>query len=148
MARSNPTWCEERIAAELIVKLGIRVSPRTVRRYMARETGGGRRGTAGQWWATFVRNHAHAIVACDFCVAVTATFRVLHIFVALEVGSRRLVPCMQALTAPNFLLTTATARRIFGMRCQGADLVGPERGLLQGPGKSCPARRPEKPLSL
>ena len=34
MARENPTWGEERIAAELLLKLHIRVSPRTVRRYM------------------------------------------------------------------------------------------------------------------
>jgi putative transposase len=30
MAHKNPTWGEERIAAELLLKLGIRVSPRTV----------------------------------------------------------------------------------------------------------------------
>ena len=91
MTRSNPTWGEERIAAELLLKLGIRVSPRTVRRYMARGAGGGWRGAGNQRWATFVRNHAQALLACDFCVAVTATFRVLYVFVALEVGSRRLV---------------------------------------------------------
>jgi putative transposase len=91
MARSNPTWGEERIAAELLLKLGLQVSPRTVRRYMARETGGGGRGAGSQRWATFVRNHARAVVACDFCVAVTATFRVLYVFVAMEVGSRRLL---------------------------------------------------------
>src|SRR5215510_2602896 len=34
MAAANRTWGEERIASELLVKLGIRVSPRTVRRYM------------------------------------------------------------------------------------------------------------------
>jgi putative transposase len=34
MAVANPTWGEERIAAELLLKVGIRVSPRTVRRYM------------------------------------------------------------------------------------------------------------------
>jgi hypothetical protein len=36
MARANVTWGEERIAAELRLKLGLNVSPRTVRRYMAR----------------------------------------------------------------------------------------------------------------
>jgi transposase InsO family protein len=30
-------------------------------------------------------------VACDFFVAVTACFRVLYVFVALEIGSRRLI---------------------------------------------------------
>jgi len=39
MAHENPTWGEERIAAELLLKLGIRVSPRTVRRYMPLNTG-------------------------------------------------------------------------------------------------------------
>jgi hypothetical protein len=40
MAAANRTWGEERIAAELLLKLGIRVSPRTVRRYMSRGAGG------------------------------------------------------------------------------------------------------------
>ena len=34
MANENPLWGEERNANELLVKLGIRVSPRTVRKYM------------------------------------------------------------------------------------------------------------------
>jgi len=91
MARENPTWGEERIAAELRLKLGIRVSPRTVRRYMARPRGGGGCRATDQRWATFVRTHAQALVACDFCVVVTATFRTLYVFVALEIGSRRLL---------------------------------------------------------
>lgn len=33
MVRENPTWGEERVAGELSVKLGILVSPRTVRAY-------------------------------------------------------------------------------------------------------------------
>src|SRR5215467_10537141 len=33
MARENPTWDQERIANELLLK-GLRVSPRTVRKYM------------------------------------------------------------------------------------------------------------------
>ncbi len=93
MARENVTWGEERIAAELLLTLGIRVSPRTVRQYMGRASGrgGALSRASGQRWATFVRNHAQALVACDFCVVVTATFRVLYVFVALEIGSRRLL---------------------------------------------------------
>ena len=37
-----------------------------------------------------MRNHASALLACDFFVVVTATFRVYHVFVVLEVGSRRI----------------------------------------------------------
>jgi hypothetical protein len=33
MVKENPTWGQERIAAELRLKLGIEVSPRTVRAY-------------------------------------------------------------------------------------------------------------------
>src|SRR6267143_3991719 len=90
MATANRTWGEERIAAELLVKLGIRVSPRTVRRYMPTGTAP-RRGTRSQAWSTFVRNHASAVLACDFFVAVTATFRVWYVFVVLEVGTRRIL---------------------------------------------------------
>jgi hypothetical protein len=39
---------------------------------------------------TFVRNHAEGILACDFFVTVTASFRVLYVFVVMEVGTRRI----------------------------------------------------------
>jgi hypothetical protein len=32
--RDNPTWDEERIANKLRLKLGLRVSPRTIRKYL------------------------------------------------------------------------------------------------------------------
>ena len=90
MATANRTWGEERIASELLLKLGIRVSPRTVRRYMP--TGGApRSGERSQLWSTFVRNHASAILACDFFVSVTATFRLVYVFVVLDVGTRRIL---------------------------------------------------------
>ena len=88
MARENPTWGEERIADELSLKLGIRVSPRTVGNYLER---GRPRGSSGQRWTTFVRYHAQSIVACNFFVSVTASFRVLYVFVAMEIGSRRIL---------------------------------------------------------
>jgi putative transposase len=89
MARANTMWGEERIAAELRLKLGLCVSPRTVRRYMPRG-GRPRHGVSSQQWSTFVRNHAEAILACDFFVTITATFRTLYVFVVLDVGTRRI----------------------------------------------------------
>jgi putative transposase len=88
MARENPVWGEERIANELLVKLGIQVSPRTVRKYMPKRLDGQPR--RDQHWSTFLKNHAKAILACDFFVAVTATCRLLYVFVVIEHGSRRL----------------------------------------------------------
>ena len=44
-----------------------------------------------QRWATFLKNHARVIIACDFCVAVTATFRILYVLVVMEHTSRRLI---------------------------------------------------------
>ena len=88
MASDNPAWGEERIADELKLKLVVGVSPRTVRKYLDAVRPG---GASGQRWSTFVRNHARAIVACDFLVCTTATFRVLYVFVALRIGSRRIL---------------------------------------------------------
>jgi transposase len=92
MACENPTSGEERIANELLLKLGLRVSPRTVRKYIPkrvdRDPG---RCVPSQRWRTFVRNHAQAIISCDFCVVVTATFRLLYVFVLMEHATRRIL---------------------------------------------------------
>jgi len=75
-----------------LLKLGLRVSPRTIRKYLPKHLnpGRGKRATT-QRWRTFVRNHAQAIVACDFCVVVTATFRLLYVFVLMEHATRRIL---------------------------------------------------------
>ena len=57
MAAGNATWGEERIANELKLKLGIRVSPRTVGKYL-RSGRPVRTPDPKQRWLTFVRNHA------------------------------------------------------------------------------------------
>src|SRR6266853_1635443 len=70
MARENPVWPrenpvrgEERIASELFVKLRNQVSPQMVRNYMPKRLDGQPRGD--QRWST-LKNHAKAILACDF----------------------------------------------------------------------------------
>ena len=92
MVRGSPSWGEERVAAELLVKLGIRVSPRMVRAYWPYDAEPkGRRTTSSQNGRSFVRNHAKVMVDADCLVAITARFRVLAVLVVIEIGSRRIV---------------------------------------------------------
>jgi putative transposase len=91
MIEENPTWGQGRIADELVLKLGILVSPRTVGAYWPNQPGS--RGPSSQRWNSFVRNHAQSMLACDFLVVVTASFRVLYVFVLMEIGTRRIVHC-------------------------------------------------------
>src|SRR5215469_4128180 len=90
MAAENPTWGEERIANELNLKLKltIQVSPRTVGKYLHRPV---HTSDPKQHWLTFVRNHAKVMVACDFFVVITASFRTLYVFLVMEIGSRRIL---------------------------------------------------------
>jgi hypothetical protein len=92
MARDNTSWGQARIAAELLLKLGIQVSARTVQKYLLENPNGGRRrGVPSQRWMTFVCNHAKAMLACDFFVSVTVRFRIVYVFLIMEVGTRRLI---------------------------------------------------------
>ena len=85
MAAANATWEEERIASELKLKLGIRISPRTVGKYL--RTGGPvRTPDPQQRWLAFIRNHAQVVVACDFFVVVNATFPTFYVFVIMEMA--------------------------------------------------------------
>ncbi len=99
MARDNPGWGEERIAHELLLKLGIQLSPRTVRKYMPHDPGGQPRGD--QRWSTFVANHAKVIVACDFLTVVTATFKCLYVLVIIELGTRKLTSMSRIIQQPH-----------------------------------------------
>ena len=102
---SHRSGGEERIANELLVQLAIRVSPRTLRKYMPKRPFGHPRGD--QRWSTFLRNHAQAIVACDFFVTVTATFRLLYLFLVIPHGSRRLLH-FNVTMHPSGVWTTAS----------------------------------------
>jgi len=69
MGRDNLTWGQRRIANELRLKLGLQVSPRTVRKYLPerRDWGPGTR-VQSQRWRTFVRNHAGALISSGISV--------------------------------------------------------------------------------
>jgi putative transposase len=84
MAQTNPSWGAPRIHGELL-KLGIDVSQATVAKYMGR-----RRQPPSQTWQTFLRNHIGQIVAADFFVVPTATYRLLFVFVLLAHDRRRI----------------------------------------------------------
>jgi transposase InsO family protein len=87
MAAANRLWGAERIRGELL-KLGIKVSKRTVQRYMRAAQP---RGPRGQRWSTFLRNHAHETWACDFLQAYDVFFRPIFAFVFLELSTRRVM---------------------------------------------------------
>src|SRR5215210_3102405 len=87
MARDNPLWGAERLRGELL-KLGIRVSKRTVQKYMRFNRSP---RPSGQPWATFLRNHAGEIWACDFLQVTDLLFRPLFAFFIVEHSSRRVV---------------------------------------------------------
>ncbi len=103
-----------------------------------READYGFSGTTGapsratkQRWATFVQNHAQTLAACDFCVVVTATFRVLYVFVALEIGSRRLRH-VSATTHPTAAWTLPQVREILA-EAHGYRFVLHERDSIYSP---------------
>jgi putative transposase len=87
MARDNQLWGAERIRGELL-KLGIHVCKRTIQKYMRNARTPRSRG---QSWATFLRNHAGQIWACDFLHVTDLCFRSLFAFFIIELKSRKVI---------------------------------------------------------
>jgi transposase InsO family protein len=87
MAAVNPLWGAERIRGELR-KLDLRVAKWTVQKYMR---GARPPRRTGQTWATFLRNHAGDIWACDFLPVTDLLFRPVYAFFVVALGSRRVV---------------------------------------------------------
>ena len=85
MWRSNPTWGSPHIVGELRT-LGITVVKSTVEQYRPYV-----RKLSSPTWTTFLKNHVHDIVACDFFLVPTATCRVLFVFILLAHARRRIV---------------------------------------------------------
>jgi len=85
MRQANPLWGAPRIHGELL-KLGIKVAPSTVARYLPRP-----RKPPSQTWRAFLTNHLAQTAAIDFFTVPTATFRVLFVFIVLAHERRRVL---------------------------------------------------------
>ena len=85
MSTANPLWGAPRIHGELL-KLGIAVSQSTVGKYMRRHP-----RPPSQTWRTFLTNHASQIMAADFFVVPSVTFRLLFVLIILAHDRRRIV---------------------------------------------------------
>ena len=85
MARENPTWGRRRIQAELRF-LGYEVAELAVAKYMRRPS-----PRPSSTWRTFLEAHIRDIVAVDFFVVPTLTFRLLFGFLILRHHRRELV---------------------------------------------------------
>jgi hypothetical protein len=86
MSRDNPLWGSERIRGELL-KLGIVVSKRSIRRYRWRKPILG--GT--QTWRTFLANELRGIWAADLLVVQTINYRVVYVLFFITHDRRELV---------------------------------------------------------
>jgi len=85
MSRANSLWGAPRIHGELL-KLGIQVSQATVAKYMVCQP-----KPPSQAWRTFFNNHVKDLVATDFFVVPTLSFRVSFVFIALAHHRRRVL---------------------------------------------------------
>jgi putative transposase len=88
LARENPRWGHRRIAGEL-AKLGLRVSPSTIRRLLVRSGLGPAPRRSGPGWREFLRSQAASIVACDFFTVETVFLRRYYVLFFIAHASRR-----------------------------------------------------------
>ena len=84
MWQANPTWGSPRIVAGL-QKLGIEVAKSTVEKYKPRAD-----TLPSATWRTFLDLHLKELVAIDFFIVPTATFKVLFVFLVLAHDRRRI----------------------------------------------------------
>jgi putative transposase len=109
-ARENPGWGYPRIAGELL-KLGLRVSPSTVRRILLANRLGPAPRRAGPSWQRFLRQQAASVLACDFFTVETLTLRRFYMLFFLELGNRR-VHLAGCTTNPSGAWVTQQARNL------------------------------------
>jgi putative transposase len=110
LARENPRWGYQRIAGELN-KLGLAVSPSTVRRLLANAGLGPAPRRSGPSWREFLRAQAASVVACDFFTVETALLRRYYVLFFIELQTRR-VHLAGTTTNPDGRWVTQQARNL------------------------------------
>ena len=84
----NPRWGYPRIAGELL-KLGLRVSPSTIRRILLRNGLGPAPRCSGPSWRQFLRQQAASMLACDFFTVETLSLRRFYVLFLRGRNARR-----------------------------------------------------------
>jgi putative transposase len=88
LARENSHWGYVRIVGELR-KLGSTVSATLVRNVLARAGMPPAPERGASSWRSFLRQHGHTILACDFFAVDTVWLRRLYVLFFISVGTRR-----------------------------------------------------------
>src|SRR6266704_1132289 len=109
-ARENPGWGYPRIAGELL-KLGLRVSPSTVRRILLANRLAPAPRRSGPSWRQFLRQQAASMLACDFFTVETISLRRFYVLFFIELESRR-VHLAGCTTNPPGAWVTQQARNL------------------------------------
>jgi putative transposase len=110
VARENSRWGYPRIAGELL-KLGLRVSPSTVRRILLAAGLGPAPTRSGPSWRQFLRQQAATMLACDFFTVETISLRRFYVLFFIELESRR-VHLAGCTTNPTGAWVTQQARNL------------------------------------
>jgi putative transposase len=110
LARENPRWGYPRIAGELL-KLGLRVSPSTVRRILLTAGSGPAPRRSGPNWQQFLRQQPASMLACDFFTVETISLRRFYVLFFIELESRR-VHLAGCTTNPTGAWVTQQARNL------------------------------------
>jgi putative transposase len=89
LARENPHWGYQRIAGEL-KRLGLPVSPTTVRKVLSIADVPPAPERGRQSWRSFLRQQAASTIACDFFIVETLALRRIYVLFFISLATRRL----------------------------------------------------------